>query len=241
MNCHPEVCRSGIATANSCEACWVRRGSVCAALSSDELAVLASLAQKAEFAPKKALFLQGDRVVSVFNITSGVVRLYKLLADGRRQVIGFALPGDFLGLARGDAYDFSADAVDHVSACAFSRADYTALADAKPNLLRQLYDFAAHELALAQDQMVLLGRRTAEGKVICFLLRLQERWAPIEGNASVMVPLPMNRQDIADFLGLTIETVSRTFTRLARDKTILNVSHGVRLMNPDRMARIAAA
>lgn len=218
----------------------VRLVSVCASLTDDELALLESLAHPTHFAPSETLFTQGREAHSVYNVTAGVVRLYKLLSDGRRQVVGFALPGDFLGLAMRDAYGFSADAIGDVAVCAFARGAYTALVDAKPHLLKRLHEFATHELTLAHEQMMLLGRRTAEEKLICFLLGMQQRWAKV-GKFSVTVPLPMSRQDIADFLGLTIETVSRTLTRLARDGTILIVPDGVRLMNAARMAQLVAA
>jgi len=217
----------------------VRLFSVCASLNYDELALLESLAAPTRFPAGSTLFACGAEAQWVYNVTAGVVRLYKLLADGRRQVVGFALPGDFLGVAMRDAYGFSADAIGDVAVCAFSRAAYTALVDAKPHLLRRLHEFATHELTLAHEQLTLLGRRNAEEKLICFLLGMQRRWARI-GKPSVTVPLPMSRQDIADFLGLTVETVSRTFTRLARDKTILIVPGGVRVMNPERMNAVAA-
>jgi CRP/FNR family transcriptional regulator, anaerobic regulatory protein len=240
VDCQSPACGVDHRQASSCLACKVRLASVCASLSVDELELLEAMAQDATFPAKSTLFSQGQPAHSVYNITSGIVRLYKVLPDGRRQIVGFALPGDFLGLAMRDAFGFSADAIDDVAACGFSRPAYSALIDAKPHLLRRLHQFATHELTLAQEQMMLLGRRTAEEKLICFLLTMQERWGKI-GKPSVTVPLPMSRQDIADFLGLTIETVSRTFTKLARDKTILIVPDGVRLMNPDRMALVAAA
>lgn len=240
MDVHSSACSVDSRPASGCLACKVRLVSVCASLSADELDVLDAMAQETTFPARATLFGQGQPAHSVYNITSGVVRLYKVLPDGRRQIVGFALPGDFLGLAMRDAFGFSADAIDAVTACGFSRSAYSALIDAKPHLLRRLHQFATHELTLAQEQMMLLGRRTAEEKVICFLLTMQERWAKI-GRPSVTVPLPMSRQDIADFLGLTIETVSRTFTKLARDKTILIVPDGVRLMNLDRMTHVAAA
>lgn len=224
----------------NCLTCEARAFSACAALSEDELATLHALASPVRFAPKETLLEQGQSAPTVYNITSGTVRLYSLLPDGRRQIVGFALPGDFIGLSMQETASISADALDTVSACAFSRATYSALADSKPLLLRRLHDMANHELTLAQEQMVLLGRRSAEEKIVCFLLAMQRRWARI-GLASVTVPLPMGRQDIADFLGLTIETVSRTLTRLARDRVILIVPHGVRLMNSSHMAMVAAA
>ena len=239
VNCHPTACTAALRGDGTCHSCMVRMVSVCASLSDDELALLESLAHHTHFASGATLFTQGREAHSVYNITEGVVRLYKLLSDGRRQVVGFALPGDFLGLAMRDAFGFSADAIGEVSACSFSRNAYTALVDAKPHLLKRLHEFATHELTLAHEQMMLLGRRSAEEKLVCFLLGMQQRWARL-GKPSVTVPLPMTRQDIADFLGLTIETVSRTFTRQAKEKTILIVPGGVRLMNPEKMSALAA-
>jgi CRP/FNR family transcriptional regulator, anaerobic regulatory protein len=234
--CHGRSERAG------CLDCQVRLVSVCAALEPDELRRLEEMAQPACYPAKETLFIQGETADAVYNITAGVVRLYKLLPDGRRQIVGFALPGDFLGLALRDTYGFSADAIEPTVACRFSRQSYSALVDEKPHLLRRLHEFATHELTLAQDQMMLLGRRTAEEKLVSFLLGLRERWARLYGGRlSPTVQLPMSRQDIADFLGLTIETVSRTFTKLARDKTLLIVPDGVRLLNLERMEHLAAA
>jgi CRP/FNR family transcriptional regulator len=240
VDCHPVACRSGAHPQNGCLECKVRLASVCASLSDDELLTLYAMAQETSFPAKQTLFSQGEHAHSVYNVTAGVVRLYNVLRDGRRQIVGFALPGDFLGLAMGETFGFSADAIDAVTVCAFSRPAYAALIDTKPHLLRRLHEFATHELTLAQQQMMLLGRRSAEERVVSFLQTMQERWAAL-GKPSVTVPLPMSRQDIADFLGLTIETVSRTFTKLAKDKTILIVPDGVRLLNLPRIAQMAAS
>ncbi|WP_442880796.1 helix-turn-helix domain-containing protein [Bosea sp. (in: a-proteobacteria)] len=223
-----------------CQACGIRSVSICACLALEELALLDALAHPVSFGAKETIFVQGQPAEAVYNITAGTVRLYKLLPDGRRQIVGFALPGDFLGLAMRDAFGFSADAIDTVSACAFPRSAYSALVDAKPHLLRRLHDYATHELTLAQEQMLLLGRRNAEERLVCFLLTMRERWAKL-GRASATIALPMSRQDIADFLGLTIETVSRTFSKLARNRKILIVPDGVRLLDIEGMANLAAA
>jgi CRP/FNR family transcriptional regulator len=225
---------------SGCAGCRVRLISVCAVLAPDELLALEAMAGDTAFAAKETLFIQGEEADAVYTITAGMARLYKLLPDGRRQIVGFALPGDFLGLAMRERYGFSADAVEPIVACRFSRSAYSAFVDARPHLLRRLHEFATHELTLAQDQMMLLGRRTAEEKLVSFLLHMRDRWARL-GRASVTVPLPMSRQDIADFLGLTIETVSRTFTKLAKDKAIAIVPDGVRLMNLERLETLAAA
>ncbi len=220
-----------------CAHCTIRPLSICGALDSDELCELEGLARHAHFAPRQAIFSQDEAVDAVFNVTAGAARLYRLLPDGRRQVVGFAIPGDFLGLALAEKSVYSVDALTPVTACRFNREAFSAFLDQRPALLRRLYEMAGHELSLAQEQMVIIGRRTAEERVVCFLVGLRKRWARVSGN-SVTVPLPMTRQDIADFLGLTIETVSRAISKLARDKLLVVVPDGVRLLEPARLEAI---
>lgn len=231
------ACKHG-RSANGCDDCKVRLFSVCGALEASELQQLDRISQRKNFLPKAMLFDQGAVAGGVFNVTEGVVRLYKSLPDGRRQIVGFALPGDFLGLALMDRYGVAAEAVTEVKVCRFARAAFVAYLDGKPHLLRRLHEFAGHELSLAQDQMLLLGRRSAEEKVAAFLLNLQKRYGRI-GAVSVTVPLLMNRQDIADYLGLTIETVSRTLARFAREKLLVIVPDGARLMDAERLDGLA--
>lgn len=226
--------------AAGCEECDVRLISVCGALDVSELNDLERISHVTNFPAKTTLFEQGALAGSVFNITEGVVRLYKSLPDGRRQIVGFALPGDFLGLALMDRYGATAEAVTPVRVCRFVRTAFVSYIDGKPHLMKRLHEFASHELSLAQDQMLLLGRKTAEERVAAFLINLQTRYARIRP-LSVTVELPMSRQDIADYLGLTIETVSRTLTKLAREKTILIVPNGVRLLNAKRIDQFTAA
>jgi CRP/FNR family transcriptional regulator len=223
-----------------CRVCKVRNVSVCAALEPDELALLSSLSEDIAFADKTTLLMQGDPALAVYNLTEGVVRLYRLLADGRRQIVGFLLPGDFLGLALSDHYAFSADAIGHVQACRFTRAAFTTLVDDKPHLLRRLHQAATHELTQAQDHMVLLGRRNAEEKVATFLLSLRDRMVRL-GHSAVTLSLPMTRQDMADYLGLTLETVSRTISRLGRERVLMVVPDGVRILDPRRLEQLGAA
>jgi CRP/FNR family transcriptional regulator len=232
-------CKHGRAE-NGCEDCQVRLFSVCGALESSELEELDRISQPKNFPARTTLFEQGALAGSVFNVTEGIVRLYQSLPDGRRQIVGFALPGDFLGLALQDRYGVTAEAVTSVTVCRFTRSAFLVFVDCKPHLLRRLHEFAGHELSLAQEQMLLLGRRAAEEKVAAFLLNLQSRYGRI-GAMSVTVPLPMSRQDIADYLGLTIETVSRTMTRLARDKALVIVPDGVRLLDKPRLEQMAGA
>jgi len=209
------------------------------ALDASELGLLEAIAEDVHYGEKQTIVLQGAAADAIYNVTQGIVCLYKLLPDGRRQIIGFRLPGDFMGLALPDQYPFSADAVEPVSACRFARSAFASLVDSKPHFLHQLHEAATHELSLAQDHMVLLGRRTADEKVAAFLIGLRERWRQL-GGSPVTIPLPMTRQDIADYLGLTLETVSRTISKFAHDKMLLIVPDGVRLLDPAQIEALAA-
>lgn len=241
MNYHPvhiHDARCCAQPSDRCIGCKVRQHSICSALEAGELRELDALAQPIGFKPKHTLFVEGEPADSLYNITEGAVRLYKLLPDGRRQIVGFALPGDFLGLELAPQHTCSADAVGALRACRFPRAAFLKLLENKPRLLRRLHAFAVHELSSAQHQMTLLGRRSADEKIAAFLIGMRSRWSRLAG-PSPTVPLPMSRQDIADFLGLTIETVSRGFARLAREKKIINVPDGVRLMDTKSLEALA--
>jgi CRP/FNR family transcriptional regulator len=193
-----------------------------------ELRELQGLATQVYFSSGKTIFSEGEMADSVFGLSHGVVRLYKLLMDGRRQVLAFKLPGDFLGMPRADRHKFSADAIGEVALCRFSRDDLIELIESSPNLMRLLIDFVSHELDLAQDQLLLLGNGSAEEKVAIFLVNWRNRLAHLSAFSEI-VPLPMRRRDIADFLGLKLETVSRTFAKLERKNAIRIVPKGVTL------------
>ncbi len=223
-----------------CLACACRSLSICGVLDDSELVELERLARHVHLAPHEALFSAGQEAKSVHNIAAGVARMYKLLPDGRRQIIGFALPGDFLGLVPQNRYTFSVDAIDAVSVCRFPADAFSQFMRERPHLLYRMNELVARELAQAQEQMLLLGRRSAEEKIAAFLVAWRERLAGI-GEAHKTISLPMSRQDIADYLGLTIETVSRTLTRFEREKLLVIVAGGVRLLDTDRAEAMAAA
>jgi CRP/FNR family transcriptional regulator len=221
-----------------CLHCRARSLSLCAALDSAELHDLEKLSQETRFASKETLFSEDENARRVYSLTQGVARLYRLLPDGRRHIVGFALPGDFLGTTLSDRYSFSVDAITPIVACRFSREGFSKFVEAKPNMLRRMNEFEVRELHLARNQMLLLGSRSAEQKVALFLIGWRDRLAQL-GEVPKTLPLPMKRRDIADFLGLTIETVSRTFTRLEREKVIINVPKGIRLLNLARAEALA--
>src|SRR3954471_8767928 len=223
-----------------CATCAVRSLSICGALDQSDLAEFERIARHVQLTSHEALFMAGEAASFVHNLTSGVARLYKLLPDGRRQVIGFALPGDFLGTTPSDRHTFSADAIEPISVCRLSRKAFTHFIEHRPRFLLRINEFAARELMLAQEHMLLLGRRTAEEKVAAFLVGWRERLAHI-GDEQQTILLPMSRQDIADYLGLTIETVSRTLTRFEREKMLIIVTGGIRLLDSTRAEALAAA
>ncbi|MBV8616355.1 MAG: helix-turn-helix domain-containing protein [Acetobacteraceae bacterium] len=141
------------------------------------------------------------------------------MPDGRRQIIGFAERGHFLGLAASESYAFSAEAIRPVGYCRFSRRYLRELLDDFPDLEKRLLAVASKELVAAQEQALLLGRRTARERVASFLLA--RSLGPAPGAApSRRLRLPMPRSDIADYLGVTTETVSRTLTHLKREGVI---------------------
>jgi len=223
-----------------CVECSVRRLSVCAPLDKAELRELAHLGRHVQFSAGETLFAQEEVTRSFYNLLEGVMRLYKLLPDGRRQIIGFALPGDFLGLAASSRHNFSADAIGPVVLCQFSKFAFAQFSMDRPDLLRRINELAVRELSQAQDHMVLLGRRSAEEKVATFLIGWRDRLVEVTGSSQT-VPLPMSRQDIADYLGLTIETVSRSFTKFERDGVITIMPGSICLLDPARAEALAAA
>lgn len=221
-----------------CLHCQARLLSICAVLDGLGLSALEKLGPETHFASKEALFSEDEKARHVFNLTQGVARLYRLLPDGRRQIVGFGLPGDFLGATFSDRYDFSVEAITPIIACRFSRERFLRFVEARPNILRRMNEFEVQELHLARNQMLLLGSHSAEQRIALFLIGWRNRLARF-GEIPDTLPLPMKRRDIADFLSMTIETASRTLTRLERKKLIINVPKGVRLLNLNNLEALA--
>ena len=225
-----------------CQGCEVRDKAVCGVLDCDRLEEFRNLGWTLKLAPGQALFHEGDPATRVFTLTRGTLKLYKLLADGRRQVTGFLHPGDFLGISVDDEHAFSAEALEDSQLCWFPRARFDDFVEDQPKMERELYRMAAHELAAAQQQFVLLGRKTASERLASFLLLLADRTSAAEGKKSAMVRLPMSRSDIADYLGLTKETVSRVISSLKRDRIIrLESLEMIRILDRGRLEQLSEA
>jgi CRP/FNR family transcriptional regulator len=160
--------------------------------------------------------------------------MYKNVPDGRRQVVTFALPGDFLGMPHAQSHSCSADAIDNVLLCRFPRSEFAKFVQTAPDTMRRLLEFAAGELDMALQLSVLLGHASAEERVTEFLFDWRSRLTL--GTLSQFVPLPMLRQDIADLLGLRLETLSRTLAKLEAKNVIRIVRNGVVLNRFDQSA-----
>ncbi len=242
-DCHRELekNRQSAGTVGHCMRCGARVLSVCDAMEPADLQRLAEISNNYVFQPHETITTEGEPVTALYNITGGTVKLFKLLSDGRRQITGFLSVGDFLGLALTDLHAYSAEAVTLVTACRFERQKLESLLQAYPTMERRLLENAFHELAAAQDQMMMLGRKTARERVASFLITQSDRGVR-EKVSSTLLRLPMSRTDIADYLGLTTETVSRTITALRKDNLIELVDMDkVRLLDLESLKKIASA
>lgn len=188
------------------------------------------------FAAGEEIFRQGDPADHVYRIQSGAVVTYRLLSDGRRQVTDFHVAGDFIGLEAGVEYSVTAEALGAVTAVAVRRGALSELAETNAALGRTLWQLSVRAWARSQDHALILGRHGACERVAAFLLAYADRVG-----ADGCVDLPMTRQDMADHLGLTIHTVSRTLSQLEAEGLIeARTSRHVRLVRRDRLERLRA-
>jgi CRP/FNR family transcriptional regulator, anaerobic regulatory protein len=201
-----------------CFGCAVRALAVCGVLESTALRAFKSGAPTVHYEGGDTVVFEADQAANVYSLTSGLLRLSKLLPDGRRQIAGFLFPGDFLGITMEEEHAFTAEAVAPSTLCKFPRRQFDDFITKHPALERRLYAVAAHELAAARQQLVLLGRKTATERIASFLLMLAGRCYPVQGSDDI--GFPMSRADIADYLGLRIETVSREISALKAARVI---------------------
>jgi CRP/FNR family nitrogen fixation transcriptional regulator len=169
----------------------------------------------ASFPQDHEIYGESDQATLFYKVVSGMVRTCKFLGDGRRQVDAFYVAGDVFGIEPGDTYRLSAEAVSDCTLVAYRRRSLEMLAGRSESFAQNLFQFALQSSARAQDHALLLGRRCAMEKLAAFLLH----WTR-HSSQQATVTLEMSRQDIADFLGLTIETVSRTLSKLEKDGII---------------------
>jgi len=218
-----------------CAACGIRHLSICGELDSDQLSHLTTILSDVTVVPGQALFFESDPADHLYIIRTGCARVYKLLSDGRRMITGFLFDSDFIGLASNERYAYTAEAVTELTMCRYPRNRLEDFFEMYPSIETRMLRVATNELAAAQDQMVLLGRKTAQEKLASFLYLLSER-AVRRGDSGMVLALPMNRTDIGDYLGLTIESVSRCFTQIRKSGAIeLVTAHSVRILDKERL------
>jgi len=162
-----------------------------------------------------ALYAEGDCATHWYRVTSGVLRTCKLLSDGRRQIDRFLFAGDFFGFEPEVEHNFSAEAVSTATVVRYPRNRLDLATADNPRVGVRLFQITLAQLGKANGRLMLLGRKTAEERVASFLLEMRKR-----SSFAAAIDLPMSRVDIADYLGLTIETVSRTFSALKQDRVI---------------------
>lgn len=222
-----------------CAQCDVRLQTFCRVLTNVELARFRCEGTTKRLDPRQPLFHEGDPADVVYNLTRGSMQLYKLLPDGRRQITGFLFPGDFLGLSVDSDHAFTAEALEDCEMCRFPKPRFEQFIEDHPEMEHELLRMAAHELAAAREQMLLLGRKTATERLASFLLGLHRR-VRRHDRAADGFRLAMSRTDIADYLGLTKETVSRSFTFLKTSRLIrLMPGDMVRIVDPRALSRLS--
>ena len=209
----------------SCETCVVRNRAICAALDSQEIGALNAIGRTRTLTPGEALIWEGDDSVLVANVIDGVLKLSTGTEDGREQIVGMVFPSDFIGRPFGATTGHGVTALTEATVCVFNRRDFDAFAREHPALEHKLLQRTLSELDRTRRWMLLLGRKSASEKVASFLLEMAERTATPgcehhEPAGEIRLDLPVSRQQIADVLGLTIETVSRQFTRLKGEGVI---------------------
>lgn len=189
---------------------------------------------------REHLWCEGDARTHVYRVETGAVCIYKVLPDGRRHVVDFAFAGDLIGLGLNEEHAFNAQALIATRLKGLTIGAFNQALRVDSQLALQLYEALSQELEAARAQLLMVSKRVSTERVASFLLTLSQR-SKKRGADPSLVPLPMRRVDIADFLGLTIETVSRTFTKLKTSRVIsLLPGNVVRIIDADRLSELAS-
>jgi CRP/FNR family transcriptional regulator len=223
-----------------CDSCVGRSLNLCQPLDDPRLAYLLSLGGRRKWQRRDSLFRAVDPIKSFFKITKGIVTVSRTLSDGRRQILAVRVPGDVVGyLERDGRYEFDGEAMTDVEACAFDKRQFEAFAAREPDLAAAVGRELSAKLAEVGNDMAMLGQLDATERVAYFLHRLSSMLAE-RGAAASPFPLNLTRNDIADCLGLTLETVSRTFTKL-KDRHIIALvgSDQVAILDRTKLSELA--
>lgn len=242
MNIRQDVHNSEIPAL--CQACEARHRGLCGALEPAQLVTLAKQSWKQKVDTGAELVGDSEKVASYSNVLSGVIKLTKTLADGRQQIVGLQFAPDFLGRPFKSESAINAEAATEVSLCSFPKSSIERMMKDSPELEHRLLVQTLKELDEAREWMLTLGRKTASEKVASFLLLIARNIDPSKSDDAkgVVFDLPLTRADIADFLGLTIETVSRQLTILRKDGVIaIENNRHVTVGDMERLTRRAGS
>lgn len=222
-----------------CLSCGARARAVCSGLDCQELVRLNEIARAKTFKSGACLLAEGESTAQVFNITNGTVRLSRLLSDGRRVVTGFLFPGDFLGLTLDGVNSVTAEAIGEVEACSMDRNRLNGLFEEIPKLEHRLLEMTVGEVIAGRDHMLLLARKTLRERMASFLVKFENHLREDDEEPATL-KLPMARADIADYLGVTVETISRCLAAMAEEGLIQLLSpRRIVLVDRERMVEIA--
>ena len=232
-------CASSSARSQFCAVCDVRERSICADLSTRELEQVQRIMAHRSAPKGRAILQEGEPNDALYIVVSGSFRLTKHLPDGRRQVTGFLFKGDFCGIMACAASAYSAEALEDSEVCRFPHAYLDEIARNSPGVKDRLIARGQTEYHKAQDHIVLLGRKSAEERVASFIEMIGAIASPGNPEASI-IPLSMPRQDIADYLGLRLETLSRTLAMLKEKGALAEISRRRLVKTPGADAIIAS-
>lgn len=227
------------APAQICDRCGSRIAGLCQPLDSAALDEMSSESQQVTMPAHTMVFREGDPAGRIFTLIEGFAKLTRLLPDGKQQVVGFRFAGDVIGYTTLPAHPFDAELLTDSRLCRLERRQLDGLLRRYPKLERRMLDLCVQELTATQEQLVTVGRRSAEARVAAFLISLVEAERR-RGRSNTVLEMPMTRADIADFLGLTLETVSRSLTAFRKRGWIREpVHHRVELLNLRALSALA--
>jgi len=222
-----------------CDRCGSRVAGLCQPLDPAALDEISSESQQVTLPAHSMVFREGDPAGKIFTLIDGFAKLTRLLPDGKQQVVGFRFAGDVIGYTTLPRYPFDAELLTDSRICRLERGQLDTLLRRFPKLERRMLDLCVQELTATQEQLVTVGRRTAEARVAAFLISLVEA-SRRRNERQAVLEMPMTRADIADFLGLTLETVSRSLTAFRKRGWIREpVHHRVELLNPAALSGLA--
>jgi len=221
-----------------CDTCPVREISVCSILPREQRKQIALKSHNRHAAKGDVLAVEGDRAAQIASVTSGVIKMTKTLSDGRQQIVGLAFPSDMVGRPFATDNTVRVEAATDTTLCSFDRAHFEQLLKEHPAFEGLLLRMKLDELDAAKEWMLLLGRKSAKERVASFLSMLADRQLAPDGTrlprtSPITFELPLSRAEIADYLGLTLETVSRQVSKL-RELGVIVIEDGRTVSVPDR-------